>query len=181
MSSSSPRVHITRRVLQLQNDKVAAEILDGARQFCSEYVKVKLEREGLQTLTYSCQQSSRVSRRIQEVGLLLEVCYPRLYTDISRHVNTAWASKSEVQEVFISVSSEILSEGINWARIVALFAFAGALTMECFKKDKKDFVAEIDNWMFEFAALNMVEWIKRKGGWVSANLYSFIDYSVGFF
>ena len=100
--------------------------------------------------------------------MLLEVCYPGLYTDLSRHVNTSFASKSEVNDVFIGVSSEILSKGVNWARIVALYTFSGALAAECYKRDKKEFVAEMDEWMFEFAALHLVDWIKRKGGWVSS-------------
>ena len=170
MTSSSPRIHVTRRILQLQNDKSASEILDRAKQFCSEYVNAKLEREGLKTFSITEKYSdrpSRVSKRIQEVGVLLEECYPRLYTDISRHINTTLTSESVVNDVFLSVSTEILSEGINWARLVALYAFAGALTVECYEKGKQAFVVDMGNWMYEFAALYMVDWIKRRGGWVS--------------
>ena len=178
MSPDSPRIHLTRRIVQLQGNKASADILEQAKRICNEYVEAKLERDGIKNRSLSfafsnssTQQSgsekvSKVSCRVREVGELLERCYPRLYTDISNHVNVPFNSENAVHEVFNNVSSEILSDGLNWARIVALYAFAGALVAECCKDGRNSFVLDIGNWMYEFAALYMVDWIKNKGGWV---------------
>ena len=172
MSPASPRIHLTRRIVQLQGNKASADILEQAKQICNEYVEAKLEREGIKnrslsfTSSNSQQEASQVSNRVQEVGKLLELCYPRLYSDISSRVNVPFSSENVVHEVFNNVSSEILSDGLNWARIVALYAFAGALVAECCKEGRNSFVLDIGNWMYEFAALYMVDWIKNKGGWV---------------
>ena len=173
MSPASPRIHLTRRIVQLQGNKASADILEQAKQICNDYVEAKLDRDGIKNRSLSSafsnsqQEASQVSSRVQEVGELLELCYPRLYSDISSRVNVPFSSENVVHEVFNNVSSEILSDGLNWARIVALYAFAGALVAECCKEGRNSFVLDIGNWMYEFAALYMVDWIKSKGGWVS--------------
>lgn len=179
MSPDSPRIHLTRRIVQLQGNKASADILEQAKQICNDYVEAKLERDGFKNRSWSftfsnsaARQGSRgdmvsqVSNRVQEVGKLLEQSYPRLYTDISGRISVPFNSENTVHEVFNNVSSEILSDGLNWARIVALYAFAGALVAECCKEGRNSFVLDIGNWMYEFAALYMVDWIKSKGGWV---------------
>lgn len=172
MSPASPRIHLTRRIVQLQGNKASADILEKAKQICNDYVEAKLDRDGIKnrSLSFPCsnsqEEASQVSSRVQEVGELLELCYPRLYSDISSRINVPFSSENVVHEVFNNVSSEILSDGLNWARIVALYAFAGALVAECCKEGRNSFVLDIGNWMYEFAALYMVDWIKSKGGWV---------------
>lgn len=164
--------------MQLQGNRASADILEQAKQICNDYVEAKLERDGIKNRTTSFafsnsarrqssdEKYSQVSSRVQEVGELLELCYPRLYSDISSRLNVPFSSENAVHEVFNNVSSEILSDGLNWARIVALYAFAGALVAECCKEGRNSFVLDIGNWMYEFAALYLVEWIKNKGGWV---------------
>ena len=188
MSPSSPRIQLTRRIVQLQGNKVSAEILEQAKQICNDYVEAKLDRDGIKNRSSSSftfsnsgaaqlgEQTSQVSLRIQEVGELLELSYPQLYKDISGHVNVPFSSENVVHEVFNNVSSEIISDGLNWARIVALYAFAGALVSECCKEGRNSFVLDIGNWMYEFAALYLVDWIKTKGGWVRRKRY--FSYSI---
>lgn len=172
---SGPRIHLTRRIVQLQGNKVCADILEQARQICNDYIEAKLERDGIKNWGLSfafvnstekpSETTSLVSTRIQEVGELLELSYPRLYKDISSHVNVRFTSENAVHEVFNDVSSEILSDGLNWARIIALYTFAGALVSECCRDGRNRYVLDIGSWMYEFAALYLVDWIKGKGGW----------------
>lgn len=61
---------------------------------------------------------------------------------------------------------EILSDGLNWVRIVVLYVFVGGLVVECCKEGCNFFVFDIGNWMYEFVVFYMVDWIKSKGGWV---------------
>jgi len=163
--------------VQLQQDKYASRILDQGKQLCCEYVDSKLEREGLKRSkrrpslwgsndTDFGENWSTISKRVQEVGWMLEECYPRLYTDISKHVDVSFTSEQVVHELFTHVGAEIVSEGVNWARIVAVFQFAGALASECYKDSRSVFVNDLSNWMYELTALYLVDWIKRRGGWV---------------
>lgn len=179
MANASPRVHVTRRIMKLQQDKIASQILEQTKHMCTEFVEAKLERDGfLQSsrknkpvaltsmfISSNVDSSVLVSRRMQDVGQLLEECYPRLYTNIPQHVNTVFTSENVVNEVFNNVATEIVHEGVNWARIAAVFTFAGALTSECYRNNKIGFVSDISNWMYEFSAMHLVDWIKKKGGW----------------
>lgn len=176
MSPSSPKIRLTRRIVQLEGEKVSADILKQAKTICNDYIEGKLERDGIKNRSLSnkfsnsstedsSQKTSEVSQRIQEIGELLEHGYPGLYRDISGHVNISFSSENAVHDVFNNVSSEILTDGLNWGRIVALYAFAGALVSECCREGRNSFVFDIGNWMYEFAALHLVEWIKSKGGW----------------
>lgn len=177
-SPDSSRIQLTRRIVQLQGNKVSADILEQAKQICNDYVEAKLKREGFKSRGWSFtfressasrqasgEMVSQVSIRVQEVGRLLEQSYPRLYKDISGRINVPFNSENTVHDVFNNVSSEILSDGLNWARIVALYTFAGALVVECCKEGRNSYVLDIGNWMYEFAALYMADWIKGKGGW----------------
>lgn len=175
-STSHQKIRITRRIVQLQQDKFASKLLDEGKQLCCEYVDAKLQREGLKRSSGSYWTSSAqdfgenwptISARVQEVGWMLEECYPRLYTDISQHVNVPFTSEEVVHDVFRHVCAEILSDGVNWARVVAVFQFAGALAAECYKDSRSVYVNDISSWMYELTAMYLIDWIKRRGGWVS--------------
>lgn len=181
MANASPRVRVTKRIMQLQNDKTASQILDQAKIMCTEYVEAKLERDGFlqsnrktkPTALMSMFASSNmdtalmVSKRMQDIGEMLEECYPRLYVNIAQHVNTSFTSENIVNEVFNNVATEIVHDGVNWARVAAIYTFAGALTSECYRNNKIGFVSDIANWMYEFSAMHLVDWVRKKGGWVS--------------
>lgn len=173
MSPSSPKIRLTRRIVQLEGEKISAEILRQAKTICNEYIEAKLERDGFTSRSLSpnsptevtSRKNSEVSHRIQEIGELLELGYPGLYMNISSQLNVSFSN-----ETFNNVSSEILSDGVNWPRIVAVYAFCGALVCECYKEGRNSFVLNMGNWMYEFAALHFVEWIKLQGGWEDALL-----------
>lgn len=178
MSPSSPKIRLTRRIVQLEGEKISAEILRQAKTICNEYIEAKLERDGFTSRSLSpnsptevtSRKNSEVSHRIQEIGELLELGYPALYMNISSQLNVSFSNENAVHEAFNNVSSEILSDGVNWPRIVAVYAFCGALVCECYKEGRNSFVLNMGNWMYEFAALHFVEWIKLQGGWEDALL-----------
>lgn len=173
-TASTQKIKLTRRIVQLEQDKYASRILDQGRQLCCEYVDSKLKREGLKRRSSYWGNNdegfgenwSTISKRMQEVGWMLEECYPRLYTDISKHVNVPFTSEQVVHDLFTRVGAEIVSDGVNWARIVAVFQFAGALATECYKDSRSVFVNDLSDWMYEITAMYLVDWIKRRGGWV---------------
>lgn len=71
---------------------------------------------------------------------------------------------------------EILSDGLNWVRIVVLYVFVGVFVVECCKEGCNFYVLEIGNWMYEFVVFYMVDWIKSKGGWVRLRYFMFVKW-----
>lgn len=71
---------------------------------------------------------------------------------------------------FKSVMDEVFKDGVNWGRIVGLFAFGGVLCVECVDKGTSDLVSRIADWMTMYLDEHINPWIQSQGGWVSTAL-----------
>ena len=70
-----------------------------------------------------------------------------------------------VVHVFDRVVKQLFETGINWGRIVALYAFGGALARQCVALHLYDFVPLIKRWIVRYVERNLAEWIVSKSGW----------------
>ncbi|XP_010880218.1 bcl-2-like protein 1 [Esox lucius] len=91
-----------------------------------------------------------------------ELRYTRAFSDLSSqlHITPATAYHS-----FESVMDEVFRDGVNWGRVVGLFAFGGALCVECVEKDMSLLVARIADWMTTYLDEHIQPWIQIQGGW----------------
>ncbi|XP_056129080.1 bcl-2-like protein 1 [Lampris incognitus] len=88
-----------------------------------------------------------------------ELRYTREFSDLSSHITPA------TYHSFESVMNEVFRDGINWGRIVGLFAFGGALCVECVEKDMNHLVSRIEDWMTTYLDNHIEPWIQTQGGW----------------
>ncbi|XP_041836264.1 bcl-2-like protein 1 [Melanotaenia boesemani] len=79
-----------------------------------------------------------------------------LQLDITPH--TAYHS-------FKSVLDEVFKDGVNWGRIVGLFAFGGVLCVECAERNMSELVSRIADWMTIYLDEQISPWIHSQGGW----------------
>lgn len=93
-----------------------------------------------------------------------EFRYQRAFSDLSSqlHITPATAYQS-----FESVMNEVFRDGVNWGRVVGLFAFGGALCVECVEKEMSPLVGHIVDWMTVYLDSHIQPWIQTQGGWVS--------------
>lgn len=56
---------------------------------------------------------------------------------------------------------------VKWSRIVAMYAFAGAIAVYWAEHGMIDRVNEIKDWIDAFTRDHLVDWIVSHGGWVS--------------
>ncbi|XP_041745087.1 bcl-2-like protein 1 [Coregonus clupeaformis] len=91
-----------------------------------------------------------------------ELRYTRAFSDLASqlHITPATAYHS-----FESVMDEVFRDGVNWGRVVGLFAFGGALCVECVEKDMSPLVARIADWMTTYLDNHIQPWIQSQGGW----------------
>ncbi|XP_061075320.1 bcl-2-like protein 1 [Conger conger] len=91
-----------------------------------------------------------------------ELRYSRAFSDLSSqlHITPATAYQS-----FESVMNEVFRDGVNWGRVVGLFAFGGALCVECVEKEMSPLVARIADWMTVYLDNHIQPWIQLQGGW----------------
>lgn len=93
-----------------------------------------------------------------------EQLFTQAFSDLSSQLeitpDTAYHS-------FKSVMDEVFKDGVNWGRIVGLFAFGGVLCVECVEKGTSELVSRIADWMTMYLDEHISPWIQRQGGWVS--------------
>jgi len=46
----------------------------------------------------------------------------------------------------VTIVNELFTDGIKWGRIVALFAFSGALAVQCIQKEMPILVEQVVDW-----------------------------------
>lgn len=105
-----------------------------------------------------------VKAALQNSADEFEQLFTQAFSDLSSQLeitpDTAYHS-------FKSVMDEVFKDGVNWGRIVGLFAFGGVLCVECVEKDSSELVSRIADWMTMYLDEHISPWIQSQGGWVS--------------
>jgi len=108
-----------------------------------------------------------VSKVLICVGEYLEMRHNGLYTDVLQQLNVRSVGETDLHGLFTNVALEMFSGGIiTWAKIVALFAFAGGVAVDCVLAGSPMHVSRVKSWMSEFVQVQLMQWIKLQGGWI---------------
>ena len=67
---------------------------------------------------------------------------------------------------FVQVADEVFGDGVNWGRIVAIFAFGAKLAQYCIGNGLQQEGDEIIDWVGNYIS-SLSGWIYAHGGWVS--------------
>ena len=152
------------------------EISEQAAFLCQKYIEARFTRSNLcyfnprsrkkdgQSLA-GCPED--VVQTLCEIGALLERSYPKLYNNVLDQLNYRVNLAILVCNMFNRVSEQIVVSGVSWARIVAVYAFAGALAYDFTQTGDTRFIRSMSIWMGHFSARRLSPWIKQNGGWVS--------------
>ncbi|XP_044067583.1 bcl-2-like protein 1 [Siniperca chuatsi] len=103
-----------------------------------------------------------VKEALRDSANEFELRYARAFSDLHNqlHITPATAYQS-----FENVMDEVFRDGVNWGRIVGLFAFGGALCVECVEKEMSPLVSRIIEWMTVYLDNHIQHWIQSQGGW----------------
>ncbi|XP_068450422.1 bcl-2-like protein 1 [Clinocottus analis] len=93
-----------------------------------------------------------------EFELLFTQAFSELSSQLDITPETAYNS-------FKSVMDEVFKDGVNWGRVVGLFAFGGVLCVESVEKDISELVPRIADWMTLYLDEHISAWIQSQGGW----------------
>lgn len=167
---------VTKKLKPLIQAKLKEEyfaIANEANLYCLDYIERRFERSNIQSgLEFIrpkkiSETNSAVSAKIVEVGDLLELAYPHLFNSASKQARVKFRSEVIISDVFRSFGRELFRENVTWARIVALFAFSGSLSVDCVVQGNPEFVKTVLNCTRLYVLENLAVWIKNQGGWVS--------------
>lgn len=112
--------------------------------------------------TADAQVTAAVKEALRDSANEFELRFSRAFSDLHRqlHITPATAYRS-----FESVMDEVFRDGVNWGRVVGLFAFGGALCVECVDKEMSHLVSRIVEWMTVYLDNHIQDWITAQGGW----------------
>ncbi|KAE8298015.1 Bcl-2-like protein 1 [Larimichthys crocea] len=91
-----------------------------------------------------------------------ELLFTQAFSDLSSQLDI---TPDTAYHSFKNVMDEVFKDGVNWGRIVGLFAFGGVLCVECVEKDMSELVCRIVDWMTMYLDEHISPWIQSQGGW----------------
>ncbi|XP_037090222.1 uncharacterized protein LOC119110486 [Pollicipes pollicipes] len=191
--SSDRMVSVPRRKFSNVSDVVArklsttigwrthniTDIVHQSKSLCSQYVRARLKRSGafhrklgLQRLSslaslHGGAEICEVFREMALIGVELERMHPSVFTAISRQVNMAITSDKTVRAVVNSVAVDLFRTEVTWGRIIALYAVAGGLAVECVKLGHPEYLMGLIESMGMVAERDTGQWIASQGGWAA--------------
>ncbi|MBN3325571.1 BOKA protein, partial [Atractosteus spatula] len=162
------------------------ELVSQAKALCREYIHSRLNRAGLGWSKPEHAAHGEVSSVLLWLGDELEYLRPNIYRNVARQLSITVASENIVSDAFLAVAAEIFSTdfpwpnemvkrgvcvspftaGITWGKVVSLYAVAGGLAVDCVRHGHPAMVDTIVDCLGEFVRKSLVEWLRRRGGWV---------------
>ena len=106
----------------------------------------------------------RFARKFVRLTREVEMRHKREYEDMCKGL---MINSQTVYPIFTQISGELFKSGVNWGRLLGLYAFAGALCRVCNSNGMSSMVTEIKIWLVAYARGNLAMWIIDHGGWVS--------------
>ncbi|MEQ2172428.1 hypothetical protein GOODEAATRI_020922, partial [Goodea atripinnis] len=94
--------------------------------------------------------------------------FERLFTQSFSHLSLQLdITPDTAYHSFKAVLDELFKDGVNWGRVVGLFAFGGVLCVDCVQRNMSELVSRIADWMTIYLDEQLDPWIHSQGGWVS--------------
>ncbi|XP_041654671.1 bcl-2-like protein 1 isoform X2 [Cheilinus undulatus] len=103
-----------------------------------------------------------VKEALRDSANEFELRYASAFSDLHNQLHI---TPTTTHQSFESVMDEVFRDGVNWGRIVGLFAFGGALCVECVEKEMSPLVGRIIQWMTDYLDIRIQPWIESQGGW----------------
>lgn len=107
-----------------------------------------------------------LSKVLLYIGEVLEFRHASVYTDVLQQLNIRSLGEVNLRRVYMNVGKEIFAKGVDWAKVVSLFAFAGALAVDCVLCGSSVYIPRIKNWSVEYVENELTDWIVEQGGWI---------------
>ncbi|NP_001274311.1 uncharacterized protein LOC100215682 [Hydra vulgaris] len=103
-------------------------------------------------------ETELMMRLVEEI----EIKHELFLSNMCKRLNL---NTENAQSMFHTIAEEIFSDGINWGRIIVLYAFAGKIAEHCRKSNDEQIIDKIALWVAGFVAKKS-SWIRDSGrGW----------------
>lgn len=146
---------------------------------CAQYIRHRLKRSGIfhRKLGLKRMRSAmllpggaivgEVYPELTAVGTELEKMHPNLFVRVARQIGSGtFSTEQSATEAIIDVSRELIRNGeMTWSKVVALYAVAGGIAVDCVRQGKPEFLPAIQRGMNDVLEEDLAAWIQANGGW----------------
>ncbi|XP_076160401.1 bcl-2-related ovarian killer protein isoform X2 [Ptiloglossa arizonensis] len=148
---------------------------------CAQYIRNRLKRSGIihRKLGLKRMRSAmllpggtvvgEVYPELISVGAELEKMHPNLFNRIARQIGSSnFSTEQSATEAVVDVSREMIRNGeMTWSKVIALYAIAGGIAVDCVRQGKPEFLLAIQRGMTDVLEEDLAVWIQANGGWSS--------------
>ncbi|XP_076283403.1 bcl-2-related ovarian killer protein isoform X2 [Lasioglossum baleicum] len=146
---------------------------------CGQYIRNRLKRSGIfhRKLGLKRMRSAmllpggavvgEVYPELISVGSELEKMHPNLFNRVARQIGCgSFSSEQSASEAIADVSREMIRNGeMTWSKVIALYAIAGGIAVDCVRQGKPEFLPAIQRGMKDVLEEDLGAWIQANGGW----------------
>lgn len=146
---------------------------------CAQYIRNRLKRSGIfhRKLGLKRMRSvmllpggavvGEVYPELISIGAELEKMHPNLFNRVARQIGCGnFSSEQSASEAIVDVSREMIRNGeMTWSKVIALYAIAGGIAVDCVRQGKPEFLPAIQRGMTDVLEEDLAVWIQANGGW----------------
>ncbi|OAD57909.1 Bcl-2-related ovarian killer protein, partial [Eufriesea mexicana] len=146
---------------------------------CAQYIRNRLKRSGIfhRKLGLKRMRSAmllpggavvgEVYPELVSVGAELEKMHPNLFNRVARQIGCgSFSSEQSANEAIVEVSREMIRNGeMTWSKVIALYAIAGGIAVDCVRQGKPEYLPAIQRGMTDVLEEDLAAWIQANGGW----------------
>ncbi|KAG6795659.1 hypothetical protein HZU73_09047 [Apis mellifera caucasica] len=147
---------------------------------CAQYIRNRLKRSGIfhRKLGLKRMRSAmllpggavvgEVYPELVSVGAELEKMHPNLFNRVARQIGCgSFSSEQSASEAIVDVSREMIRNSeMTWSKVVAIYAIAGGIAVDCVRQGKPEYLPAIQRGMTDVLEEDLAAWIQANGGWV---------------
>lgn len=144
------------------------------RVLVADYVKFRLDKDGLaDQCDIQVSAVGNVQQTMRVLGEEFELRYNQVFQEMSQQLHI---TPNTTHPTFVAVVDELFRDReadndagqlrVRWGRIVALFAFAGCLSVQCVQKELPNQVENVIDWTATYIDQQLSSWIQQNNGWV---------------
>lgn len=132
----------------------------------ADYFNYRIQKEGYDwqvSPTRNC-PDNKVNLALRKLCAEFEEKYGKQFQDMCH----SCAQLGFEKDSYVEVLNQLLDvDGLNWGRVVAIFAFGGQMCLFSMAQHKEHNVDLLREWTCTFIQTHVEKWIRENGGWVS--------------
>ncbi|XP_045167442.2 bcl-2-like protein 1 [Mercenaria mercenaria] len=135
----------------------------GTSSIMAEYISYKIQKAGYNwqvSPTRNCPEN-KVINTVKKLCGEFEKRYEKQFSEMC----LACAEVDLNSNNYMGVLDQLIVDGLHWGRVVAIFSFAGAMSVYCMENGKTERVDWIREWTCQFLDNKVENWINENNGW----------------